>query len=569
MFNFEARTVMTPTLLAGLHRQSSMLVRLLGLALVAAAGVGLSVALHHLWRVEDVLRVVLPFDSRYMEPPHAVVSAITFSALAVGLAERRRLSWVLSIILLVAAVGLQAAVLRHPVGAIVGAAMLAALLVEFRRFGVQSARRAVVYAFAVGLAFTVVVLDIAIVAQARVPIAATGRALADLAGAVTFTDLRSVTILDAHAPVLEVSETGVQLTFASLAILGLVAAPLLGVSGGSRERLLRVASRYGQGALLPHQIGRDKLAFAPPDLDAAVSFGRAGRFAVAVGDPVGAPAGAWEAFERFDEACVRSGLVPAVYQASPASRTRLMAKGFRTVLIGREAVLQLDGFSIAGSARANVRHTISRARRGGITIEVHLDGLVQADRDRLLPGLEAIERRWREKAGPELAFTIGRFDPAALNRTAIVVALEADGTPTAFATFLPTGVDGGWALDLMRRLPGGTPGAFEACVAAAAEAMRDRGAHSLSLGLAPLAGLSTTSPVWEERLIARLGQWVKPWYDVSGLEFFKAKFDPVWEPRYVAARSRLQLAGLVIALLRLHVGGFGHATKTAILGALR
>jgi len=547
---------------------TALLVALGVVSLGTAAAVGLSAAINRLWRLDDVLGTVLPFDTRLTDPLDAVLGAVAFAALAIGLVQRRRLSWLLATVLLSSAVILQAVVLRHPIGAALGAVVVVLLFALRRSFGVQSGRPVLALAGAVGIAAAALGLLAAVIAAGGATAASAERAIADVAGAFTFTDPRTLALLDRNGNLLDLPVTAVRVLVAVVAVLALIAAPLADAGSSARDRLRWIADRHGKGALLPHQLDGDKLVFAPDDLDAVVVYGRAGRHAVALGDPIGSIADAWEAFKRFDEACQASGLVPTVYQASASSRGPLAARGFRSILVGREAVVELATFSLAGPRRANLRHTITRAQRGGTTVEVHLDGLHDAARTRLLPGLEAIEARWRDGAGPELRFTIGHFEPTALSHAPLAVALEADGTPTAFATFLPTGVDGGWALDLMRRMPDGTPGAFEACIAAAAQEMHARGATTLSLGLAPLAGLSNASSVWDERLLASIAKRVKPWYDVSGLEFFKAKFDPVWEPRYVAARTRLQLAGLVIALLRLHVGGFGHAVRGSAASAL-
>jgi len=313
----------------------------------------------------------------------------------------------------------------------------------------------------------------------------------------------------------------------------------------------------------------DKLVFASNEVEGAVVYGLSGRLAVVLGDPIGPAGDAWTAFDAFVEACHRRGRVVVVYQASAGARDALDHRGFRLIQVGREASVDLATFDLAGSRRANLRHTVTRARKGGVTVKAHLAGLPSLDRERLERGLTTIDAAWRAQAGPELGFTIGRFDPSELDTVAISVAEQADGTPVAFATFRPTGTEGGWVLDLMRRLPGGTPGAFEACVAEAGHAMRLAGARTLTLGLVPLGGLSIGSAVLEERLLASCARAIRPWYDTSGLEFFKQKFDPAWEPRYVAVHTRRELPGLVIALLRLHLGGFGHAASTMLSVRLR
>jgi lysylphosphatidylglycerol synthetase-like protein (DUF2156 family) len=68
------------------------------------------------------------------------------------------------------------------------------------------------------------------------------------------------------------------------------------------------------------------------------------------------------------------------------------------------------------------------------------------------------------------------------------------------------------------------------------------------------------------RVVAGL---VRPFYDVAGLEFFKAKFDPRWEPRYAAIRGRFDLARLGLALLRLHLAGSDSSTLDALTAGMR
>lgn len=549
---------------------ASILVRLLVVVLGATAAIGVSAGVHRFLRADDILGGILPFDTRLTDLNDAILGAIAFVALGVGLVRRKRLARILAVALLASSAVIQAAALHHPVGAITAAVSVALLLAADEWFDVRTGGGTRVALALAVLAVAVVgmVVSAAAAAGGRSPAAAL-RTAAELAGSASFTDVRPLAALDARPGMLNLPVVAIRLAVAALALLILVPAPLAETGRGARARFLGVAKRYGSGALLPHQLTDDKDVFATDALDGAVVHGLAGRYAVVLGDPIGPIDAAWQVFDRFLAACHASGLIPAVYQASAASRGHLHAVGLRSVLVGREAVLELSGFSLDGSRRANLRHTVTRARRGGIQIEAHLDGLDIDARERLLPALRAIDAAWTARVGPQLGFTIGRFDPEALARTAIVVACEADGQPSAFATFLPTGVDGGYALDLMRRRPGGTPGAFEACVAEAAFALQARGATRLSLGLAPLSGLSAASDVPEERMLARMADLARRWYNVDGLAFFKQKFDPVWEPRYVAARSRLELMGLAMALVRLHVGGFRHAAVTLVASALR
>jgi len=331
-----------------------------------------------------------------------------------------------------------------------------------------------------------------------------------------------------------------------------------------RQRARHVFDRFGHGALLPFQRSDDKHWFIGREGDSLISYGLAGRVAVVLGDPVGPDDHAWATFDRFLAACRAHRIVPVVYQATAAGRQRLDAAGFRCFPIGREAIVDLGQFDLRGPKRANLRHTVTRAERGGIRICWWPGGLAADEIARFGPGLTAIDTQWRRSAGPTMGFTIGTFETDRLATATIAIALDSAEAPVACATFAPTGADGGWVLDLLRRDPSGVPGALESCVARAAYEFRAERAQSLSLGLVPLWGLDRQSDLVEERLLARSTAVAAPVYDVDGLAFFKAKFDPRWETRYAAVPRRRDLAALVLGLLKLHLVPPGGSIRSII-----
>ena len=330
---------------------------------------------------------------------------------------------------------------------------------------------------------------------------------------------------------------------------------------------------YGQGAGAPDRPGCSGCAGGAACHDRAdgglVVFGRAGRVVVALGDPIGSGDAAWSAFDEFVGACDRTGSIPGVYQVTDDARPRLEERGFRCAPIGREALVDLATFDLSGPRRANVRHTVSRARRGGVRVDWYAQGLSEERLATLLPDLALVDARWRAAAGPAMGFTISRFGPGALSApAAVAIATGHDDRPLAFATFRPTGADGGYVLDLLRRLPGGVPGALEFCVAGAAAGLREAGVPMLSLGLAPLAGLNPGARTLDERMLARATSLMAPLYDAAGLAFFKDKFAPRWERRDLAARGTVGLAAVVLGLLRLHLAPPGTRVGQAVRDAV-
>jgi phosphatidylglycerol lysyltransferase len=77
------------------------------------------------------------------------------------------------------------------------------------------------------------------------------------------------------------------------------------------------------------------------------------------------------------------------------------------------------------------------------------------------------------------------------------------------------------------------------------------------LGMAPLSGFehSPVSPLW-----IRLGSFVYEHggavYNFQGLRAFKEKFDPVWQPRYLAYPGGIRLPRVLADVSALIAGGY-------------
>jgi phosphatidylglycerol lysyltransferase len=86
---------------------------------------------------------------------------------------------------------------------------------------------------------------------------------------------------------------------------------------------------------------------------------------------------------------------------------------------------------------------------------------------------------------------------------------------------------------------------------------KERGFRWFNLGMAPLSGLEDRrlAPFWH-----RLGTFVfrhgEHFCNFQGLRQYKEKFDPYWEPRYLAYPGRLSLPAVLTDVASLVAGGF-------------
>ena len=85
---------------------------------------------------------------------------------------------------------------------------------------------------------------------------------------------------------------------------------------------------------------------------------------------------------------------------------------------------------------------------------------------------------------------------------------------------------------------------------------RAAGFRRFNLGMAPLSGLENRqlAPLWA-RAGALLFRHGEHFYNFQGLRAYKEKFDPVWEPRYIASPGGLALPRILTNVAALISGG--------------
>jgi len=488
-----------------------------------------------------------------------LLTAITLGSLSYGLLKCKAAAWWLAVATLLAAMLSSAATLVSPLGIALLGIPLVVLLADSSRYRAETTagwRRRIVALGFVSAVFIGLETSLAIAATGiwPEPMSALGDATSALGNAFGMSDELAAKVLriTSHNVLLGLLVVLARLPILLAAIGVISPVPEQPADPSTRTRARAIAERFGRGALLPFQLGEEKFVFSPPEADGMVVYGVVGGTAVALGDPIGSEEASAGVLAAFLGHCRKYGRAPVFYQLSESGRNLLDSAGFRFFKVGLEAIVDLHGFGLDGPCRANLRHTVTRCRKAGVSVRWFPSGIDPSTEPGLVNWLAEIDAGWRKDAGPELGFTIGHFDIHNLRWQPIAVAVGEDGQALGFTTFRPTGSDGGWVLDLMRRSSSCPPGVVEYCISEAALAFRAMGATTLSLGLAPLSGLDPSGPI-EERLLQLGSRLSRRWYDVDGLWFFKRKFDPTWLPRYGATRHRRDFARFVIALLLVHV----------------
>lgn len=289
----------------------------------------------------------------------------------------------------------------------------------------------------------------------------------------------------------------------------------------------------------------DKRFLHSDDGTAFVMYQRHGSSWIVMGDPVG-PRSHWPdlLWRLRDMADTAQGRL-LLYQITLAAVPIAIELGLTLVKYGEDARVPLKEFSLDGPGAKDLRYARRRAEKAGAIFEI----VIARDVPAILPQLQAVSDAWlQSKKQSEKFFSVGRFDAEYLSRFDCAVVRQG-GDIIAFANVLATANGEALSVDLMRHREDLPQGTMDYLFAELMLWGKAQGFEWFDLGIAPLSGIEArrVAPVWSQvtTLLYRHGAAL---YSFEGLRQFKAKFAPVWEPRYIAASQGIDFARALVDL---------------------
>ena len=283
-----------------------------------------------------------------------------------------------------------------------------------------------------------------------------------------------------------------------------------------------------------------------------IQYGVMKRSWVALGDPIGDPAEFAELVWDFGELADRHGAWPVFYEVHREHLPIYIDLGLTLLKLGEEARVRLGTFSLDGGHRKGQRRLVKEVERSGVTFGV----LTAAQVPEHLEELRGVSDAWlATKRTREKGFSLGSFDEDYLMHFPIAVAMQ-DGRIIAFANIWTSGGRQELSVDLMRFTPEAPRSVMEYLFIHLMLWGKGQGYEWFCLGMAPLSGFEAhaLAPVWNRigNLLFRQGEH---FYNFQGLRQYKEKFDPVWEPKYLASRAGLALPRILLNVTALISGG--------------
>ncbi|WP_419317570.1 phosphatidylglycerol lysyltransferase domain-containing protein [Caulobacter sp. ErkDOM-E] len=285
-------------------------------------------------------------------------------------------------------------------------------------------------------------------------------------------------------------------------------------------------------------------------------FGVRRRSWIALGPPVGRRDERMELFWRFRELADAHAARAGFYALGPDDLPDTIDLGLAIQKTGESAAVPLAAFSLVGRRREVLRRNWRKAGEGGAAFEVLPAGEAPMEE------LKTISDAWLgHHAGGEKGFSMGGFDPRYVAEFPVAL-VRSEGKIVAFATLWTTAHKSAFSMDLMRYSDEAPKNVMDYLFVELLQWGRDEGYLAFEFGMAPLAGLEDRplAPIMSRvgRLLYERGEEI---YNFQGVRRYKDKYDPVWQPRYIAAPQKWAIPFLLADIGLLSSGGVSGLTK--------
>lgn len=293
---------------------------------------------------------------------------------------------------------------------------------------------------------------------------------------------------------------------------------------------------------------RDKRYFFNHDKTAFIAYRVVDAVALALNRPYGRnPDGMIGDFVGW---CRLNGWEPAFIYCDGRFSKAMADSGLKLLKIGQTALIDVGRFASQTIRNKHFRYVFNKFKRLNYQFKIIEPDQINGS---LIRRLRVVSSAWL-RAGKisEKGFAMGYFNGAYLRRCRLAVVISPKARIEAFANLVPVFQSREASVDLIRFAPEAPGNSVDFLIASLIVRSGEEGYERFDLGLAPLAGLERSAPGRagiETRALSILRSRGGFLYGFSGVERFKAKFDPEWQDRYVAyAANPYAAARVAIAL---------------------
>ena len=311
-----------------------------------------------------------------------------------------------------------------------------------------------------------------------------------------------------------------------------------------KERAEALVQQFGQSPVDYFKTADDKLFCFSKTRKGFVSYRIEKGFAIVLELPVCADEDRAAILKEFTEYCKKTGIKPAWYRVSEEHWPLFARQKKKRLLIGQEAILNLNEFELTGKDRKSLRNGLNSLQKKGFTTALHKP----PHSPELLASLKDLSDEWLETyERREMVFAQGMFDEEELQQQLLIITTSAEGEPVAFLNIIPDYAPNECTYDLIRKTADAPGGCMDALIVELINWGKAEQKKYLNLGMAPMSGLEHSTQT-VERVMRYAYEKIRRFRHYQGLRSFKEKYATRWENKYLVYDEHFDLIRLPAAL---------------------
>ncbi|WP_373206019.1 bifunctional lysylphosphatidylglycerol flippase/synthetase MprF [Clostridium tertium] len=311
-----------------------------------------------------------------------------------------------------------------------------------------------------------------------------------------------------------------------------------------KEQVNNIISKYG-GTNVAHYIYlNDKYVYVNNKEDVVFQYEISSDKIIVLGEPIGNEESFFEAIEEFLDLTDLYGYTVAFTGIGDEIMPILRDLGYEFMKIGRDAIVDLNKFSLAGNKNKSNRQAINRIDKAGYKFSI----INPPYTDELFNTLKEISDEWLH-GKKEKGFCIGFLDKDYIEMDKLAIVRDNEDNIKGFATIMPMYDNETLSVDLMRFKKIELNGLMDYMFANIFEYCKENGYKYFNLGLVPLAEVGNNRhSFFIEKVAYQIFLHGNYFYSFSGLKKFKDKYVSNWESRYIAYKKGTSIIITIIQL---------------------
>jgi len=287
---------------------------------------------------------------------------------------------------------------------------------------------------------------------------------------------------------------------------------------------------YGRSGLDYFKTYKDKMIFAPENINGFIAFRIAGNYAVALENPVAENLTCFRhCLTLFDQFCYENGLKNMYYRVPEESLQIYKDLSKKNLFLGQEGVVELNTFTLEGGKNKALRNAINKVIDEGFKSTVHIPPI----KDGLLQKLKAVSDEWLNSTQrKEIIFSQGMFDRKELKNQTIITVENAEEKVSAFLNIIPDYNPDEGTYDLIRKTDDAPHGVLDFILVELFKYLKSLNYSKVNLGFAPLSGIADPH-TFQEKSMKFAYERIRSFSHYKGLRNYKEKFFPIWYNKYL------------------------------------